>query len=91
VYVDCPFLFPIKKKLNGCVHLAILEEVLVVTPKKKSFAEALTSMPNVGQDKDFERKNSTLFQSEEISASKFTQSQYSSPSDHWACGLSGHC
>ena len=36
-------------------HRAILEEVLVLTPKKKSFAEALASMPNVGQDEDFER------------------------------------
>jgi plasmid stability protein len=36
-------------------HRAILEEVLVLTPKKKSFAEALAAMPNVGQDKDFER------------------------------------
>jgi plasmid stability protein len=37
---------------------AILEEVLVLRPKKKSFAEALASMPNVGQDKDFERLES---------------------------------
>jgi antitoxin FitA len=36
-------------------HRAILEEVLLVTPKKRSFAEALASMPNVGQDEDFER------------------------------------
>jgi plasmid stability protein len=36
-------------------HRAILEEVLLGTPKKKSFAEALASMPNVGQDEDFER------------------------------------
>jgi plasmid stability protein len=39
-------------------HRAILEEVLVLTPKKKGFAEALASMPNVGQDKDFERVES---------------------------------
>jgi plasmid stability protein len=36
-------------------HRAILEEVLLGMPKKKSFAEALASMPNVGQDEDFER------------------------------------
>jgi plasmid stability protein len=36
-------------------HRAILEEVLLVTPKKRSFAEALASMPDVGQDEDFER------------------------------------
>jgi antitoxin FitA len=37
-------------------HRAILEEVLLGAPKKKSFAEALALMPNVGQDKDFERR-----------------------------------
>jgi plasmid stability protein len=36
-------------------HRAILEEVLLVAPKKRSFAEALASIPNVGQDEDFER------------------------------------
>lgn len=36
-------------------HRTILEEVLLGTPKKKSFAEALASMPNIGQDEDFER------------------------------------
>ena len=36
-------------------HRAILEEVLLVRPKKRSFAEALASMPNIGQDEDFER------------------------------------
>ena len=36
-------------------HRAILEKVLVLTPTKKSFAEALASMTNVGQDKDFAR------------------------------------
>ena len=35
-------------------HRALLE-ALLVRPKGKSFAEALTGMPNVGQDKDFER------------------------------------
>jgi plasmid stability protein len=37
-------------------HRAILEETLLLTSKKKSFAEALSSMPHVGQDKDFERR-----------------------------------
>jgi antitoxin FitA len=36
-------------------HRAILEEVLGVTPQKKSFAEVLAAMPHVGQDADFER------------------------------------
>jgi plasmid stability protein len=36
-------------------HRAILEEVLLPTAIKKSFAEALSAMPNVGQDADFER------------------------------------
>jgi plasmid stability protein len=36
-------------------HRAILEEVLLGMPKKRSFAEALASMPNVGQHEDFER------------------------------------
>lgn len=40
-------------------HRAILEEVLLVTPKKQSFAEALSAMPNVGQDEDFERLEDT--------------------------------
>jgi plasmid stability protein len=35
-------------------HRAILEEVLFGMPQKRSFAEALASMPNVGQDEDFE-------------------------------------
>ena len=35
-------------------HRALLEELLL-RPKGKSFAEALAAMPNVGQDKDFER------------------------------------
>lgn len=35
-------------------HRAILEEALL-KPKKKSFAELLASMPNMGKDKDFER------------------------------------
>lgn len=35
-------------------HRAILEEVLL-HPAKKSFAEVLAAMPNVGRDEDFER------------------------------------
>ncbi len=35
-------------------HRAILEKLLL-HPKRKSFAEALRSMPNVGKDEDFER------------------------------------
>jgi plasmid stability protein len=35
-------------------HRALLEESLL-RPKRKSFAEVLRSMPNVGQDEDFER------------------------------------
>jgi len=35
-------------------HRTLLEEALLLTPKK-SFAEVLSSMPNVGQDEDFER------------------------------------
>ena len=36
-------------------HRAILEEVLLPMPGKKSFAEVLSAMPDVGQDADFER------------------------------------
>jgi len=35
-------------------HRAILEEVLL-RPKKRSFAEVLASMPDVGLDSDFAR------------------------------------
>jgi plasmid stability protein len=35
-------------------HRALLE-TLLLQPKGKSFAEALTGMPNVGQDEDFQR------------------------------------
>ena len=35
-------------------HRALLE-TLLLRPMGKSFAEALAGMPNVGQDKDFER------------------------------------
>lgn len=33
----------------------ILLESLLLQPKKKSFAEALAAMPNVGLDEDFKR------------------------------------
>ena len=35
-------------------HRALLE-ALLLRPKGKSFAEALSTMPNVGEDEDFER------------------------------------
>ena len=35
-------------------HRALLE-TLLLKPKGKSFAEALKSIPNVGQDEDFQR------------------------------------
>ena len=35
-------------------HRALLE-TLLLKPKGKSFAEVLKSMPNVGQDEDFQR------------------------------------
>ncbi len=35
-------------------HREILRQALL-EPKKKSFAQVLVSMPNVGQDSDFER------------------------------------
>ena len=35
-------------------HRALLESLLV-KPKPKSFAQALSAMPNVGLDEDFER------------------------------------
>lgn len=35
-------------------HRALLEESLL-RPKRRSFAEVLTAMPNVGTDEDFER------------------------------------
>jgi len=35
-------------------HRALLKELLL-RPKRKSFAEVLTAMPNVGKDEDFER------------------------------------
>ncbi len=45
-------------------HREILKEALL-KPRKKSFAEVLASMPNVGEDEDFERvdniENSDVF------------------------------
>mgnify|MGYP001822647022 CR=1 FL=1 len=35
-------------------HRALLEESLL-RPRRKSFAEALADIPNVGRDEDFER------------------------------------
>lgn len=35
-------------------HRALLESVLLL-PARKSFAEVLASIPNVGRDEDFER------------------------------------
>ena len=35
-------------------HRVLLEELLL-RPKGKSFTEALASMPNIGEDEDFER------------------------------------
>ncbi|MEX0731208.1 MAG: hypothetical protein WED00_16310 [Aquisalimonadaceae bacterium] len=37
-------------------HRAILEETLVKA-RKRSFSEVIASIPNVGDDKDFERKD----------------------------------
>lgn len=39
-------------------HRKILEEVLI-KPRKKSIAQILSSMPNVGEDSDFERIDPT--------------------------------
>ena len=39
-------------------HREILKQVLLGT-KKRSFAEVLISMPNVGEDSDFERIDNT--------------------------------
>lgn len=36
-------------------HRALLEETLL-GPEKKSLAEVLATMPNVGQDEDFKRR-----------------------------------
>lgn len=42
------------KRSAEAEHRAILEQVLL-RPRRKSFAQVLASMPNVGQDQDFER------------------------------------
>ena len=36
-------------------HRAILEDVLLAKTRKKSFADVLSRIPNVGQDSDFDR------------------------------------
>ncbi|MDF0605140.1 hypothetical protein HZU77_005650 [Neisseriaceae bacterium TC5R-5] len=36
-------------------HRRILGEALLIRPKRRSFSEVLSSMPNVGEDADFER------------------------------------
>ena len=40
-------------------HRLILKEALE-QPKRRSFAEILASMPDVGRDKDFEREQSNI-------------------------------
>lgn len=40
-------------------HRAILAEVLN-KPKRKTFAEALSNIPNVGNDEDFQRVNDDI-------------------------------
>lgn len=42
------------KRSAEAEHRAILEQVLR-KPRRKSFAQVLASMPNVGRDEDFER------------------------------------
>ena len=44
------------KRSMEAEHRAILAEVLM-NPRRKSLAEVLASMPNVGLDSDFERIN----------------------------------
>lgn len=38
-------------------HRHLLEEVLLLKPEPKSFAEALAGIPDVGRDEDFERQD----------------------------------
>ena len=40
-------------------HRVILKEALE-QPRRRSFAEVLASMPNVGRDEDFEREQSNI-------------------------------
>jgi plasmid stability protein len=42
------------KRSAEAEHRAILEQVLL-RPRRKSFAQVLASMPDVGRDEDFER------------------------------------
>ncbi len=42
------------KRSAEAEHRAILEEVLL-RPRRRSFAQVLASMPDVGRDEDFER------------------------------------
>ena len=44
------------KRSAEAEHRALLEQALL-KPRRKTFAEALRSMPNVGRDSDFERIN----------------------------------
>lgn len=44
------------KRSAEAEHRAILEQVLL-RPRRKSFAQVLASMPDVGRDEDFERVN----------------------------------
>lgn len=45
------------KRSAEAEHRAILEQVLL-RPPRKSFSQALASIPNVGRDEDFERVDS---------------------------------
>ncbi len=47
-------------------HRALLEELLL-KPKRKSFAEAIAAMPNVGRDEDFERAEDEVGQEDVFS------------------------
>ncbi len=51
-------------------HRKILEQVLL-RPAKKSFAEALRSIPNVGNDSDFERVQDDVRQDDTTAFSDF--------------------
>lgn len=42
------------KRSAEAEHRALLEQALL-KPRRRSFAQMLKSMPNVGRDKDFER------------------------------------
>ena len=48
-----------KAELHGIsaeeAHRKILEKALITKPVRKTFAELLSSIPNVGNDSDFER------------------------------------